>query len=175
MFSRSPVVTENLDRLLRLRSRQASDPQALRRLQDYLTSVRERFTDYVELSVVDPEAGVVASTGDADMPQLPEDWLTRVGSGEEIQGLVYRDDILGQVMMVIAVPIRAPDDRFLGAFSAKVNFRTIDEALRNVVIGETGFLPIRVSARFILAVICTFSSPKLVLKAFSYPAAAREK
>ena len=138
VFSRSPVVTENLDRLLRLRSRQASDPQALRRLQDYLTSVRERFTDYVELSVVDPEAGVVASTGDADMPQLPEDWLTRVESGEEIQGLVYRDDILGQVMMVIAVPIRAPDDRFLGAFSAKVNFGTIDESLRNIVIGETG-------------------------------------
>ncbi len=138
VFSRSPVVTENLDRLLRLRSRQASDPQALRRLQDYLTSVRERFTDYVELSVVDPEAGVVASTGDADVPQLPEDWLTRVESGEEIQGQVYRDDILGQVMMVIAVPIRAPDDRFLGAFSAKVNFGTIDESLRNIVIGETG-------------------------------------
>jgi diguanylate cyclase (GGDEF)-like protein len=41
-------------------------------------------------------------------------------------------------MMVIAVPIRAPDDRFLGAFSAKVNFGTIDESLRNIVIGETG-------------------------------------
>ncbi len=172
VFSRSPVVTENLDRLLRLRSRQASDPQALRRLQDYLTSVRERFTDYVELSVFDPEAGVVASTGDADMPQLPEDWLTRVGSGEEIQGQVYRDDILGQVMMVIAVPIRAPDDRFLGAFSAKVNFGTIDESLRNIVIGETGHAyllradgTVMVSSRIVPAALMDVALPPATVEA----------
>ena len=138
VFSRSPVVTENLDRLLRMRSSRASDPEALRRLRDYLGSVRDRFTDYEELSVIDPQAGVVASTGDPDSLKLPDDWLNQVATGEEIQGQVYRDDDLGHVMMVIAVPIRAPDEKFLGAFSAKVNFRTIDELLRNIVIGETG-------------------------------------
>ncbi|MCH6548000.1 MAG: diguanylate cyclase [Gemmatimonadetes bacterium] len=138
VFSRSPVVTENLDRLLRMGSSRASDPEALRRLRDYLGSVRDRFTDYEELSVIDPQGGVVASTGDPDNLNLPEDWLNQVETGKEIQGQVYRDDDLGQVMMVIAVPIRAPDERLLGAFSAKVNFRAIDESLRNIVIGETG-------------------------------------
>ena len=91
-----------------------------------------------ELSVVDPQGDVVASTGDPDSLNLPEDWLDRVADGDEIQGPVYRDDDIGQVMMVIAVPIRAPDERLLGAFTAKVHFRTVDQSLRDVVIGETG-------------------------------------
>ncbi len=138
VFSRSPVVTENLDRLLRMGSRRASDPEALRRLRDYLGSVRDRFTDYEELSVIDPQGDIVASTGDSDSLKLPEDWLNQVATGKEIQGQVYRDDDLGHVMMIIAVPIWAPDERLLGAFSAKVNFGAIDESLRNIVIGETG-------------------------------------
>ncbi len=138
VFSRSPVVTENLDRLLDNRSTRTTGPAAHRRLRDYLGSVRDRFTDYTELSVIDPQGRVVASTGDPDSLNLPDDWLNQIETGKEIEGQVYRDDDLGQVMMVIAVPIQAPDERFLGAFSAKVNFRTIDESLRNIVIGETG-------------------------------------
>ncbi len=138
VFSRSPVVTENLDRLLRMGPNRALDPEAPRRLRDYLGLVRGRSTDYEELSVVDPQGDVVASTGEPDSLNLPEDWLNRVADGDEIQGPVYRDEAIGQVIMVIAVPIRALDERLLGAFTAKVHFRTVDQSLRNVVIGETG-------------------------------------
>ena len=116
----------------------ALDPEAPRRLRDYLGLVRGRSTDYEELSVVDPQGDVVASTGEPDSLNLPEDWLNRVADGDEIQGPVYRDEAIGQVIMVIAVPIRALDERLLGAFTAKVHFRTVDQSLRNVVIGETG-------------------------------------
>src|ERR687887_1808058 len=56
VFASSYVVSENLERLPR-----AGAP-ALQRLRDYLNSVRERFTDYQELLVVDPAGRVMATT-----------------------------------------------------------------------------------------------------------------
>ncbi len=138
VFSASFVVTENLDRVLRGQRRGAVDAEAVRRLDDYLTSVQERSTDYEELSIIDPQAGVAASTGGPESFQLPENWLTEIAEVEEIQGEVYWDEALTQVVTMIAAPIRAPDGRFLGALTAKVNFRTVDAAFRDAALGETG-------------------------------------
>ena len=138
VFSASFVVSENLDRILRTQGTSTVDTEALRRLEDYLTSVRERSTDYEELSVIDTQASVVASTGSPTELRLPEDWLSQVAKDEEIRGDTYWDEALQQIVMMIAWPIKAQDGRFLGAVAAQVHFHTIDRTLRGVALGETG-------------------------------------
>ena len=138
VFSSSFVVSENLDRILRAQRTRIVDTEALRRMEAYLTSVRERSADYEELSVIDAQSNVVASTGNPTELQLPEDWLTQVREDQEVQGDTYWDEAPKQVVMMIAWPIKAQDGRFLGAIAAKVHFRTIDRTLRSVALGETG-------------------------------------
>ena len=138
VFSISFEVSENLDRILRARRRNTVDTEALRRMEDYLTSVRERSADYEELSVIDAQASVIASTGSPTELRLPEDWLSQVAENEEVRGDTYWEETPKQIVMMIAWPINAQDGRFLGAVAAKVHFRTIDRTLRSVALGETG-------------------------------------
>ncbi len=138
VFSISFEVSGNLDRILRAQRRSTVDTEALRRMEDYLTSVRERSADYEELSVIDAQASVIASTGNLTELRLPEDWLSQVAEAEEVRGDAYWEEESKQVVMMIAWPIKAQDDRFLGAVAAKVHFRTIDRTLHSVALGETG-------------------------------------
>ena len=138
VFSISFEVSGNLDRILRAQRRSTVDTEALRRMEDYLTSVRERSADYEELSVIDAQASVIASTGNPTELRLPEDWLSQVAEAEEVRGDAYWEEESKQVVMMIAWPIKAQDDRFLGAVAAKVHFRTIDRTLHSVALGETG-------------------------------------
>jgi len=75
-------VSENLERMPRASKAGAPVRQgpAYGRLRDYLNSVRDRFADYLELMVIDPDARIVANTANAGAPQagavaLPPDWL----------------------------------------------------------------------------------------------------
>ena len=138
VFSISFEVSGNLDGILRAQRRSTVDTEALRRMEDYLTSVRERSADYEELSVIDAQASVIASTGNPTELRLPEDWLSQVAEAEEVRGDAYWEEESKQVVMMIAWPIKAQDDRFLGAVAAKVHFRTIDRTLHSVALGETG-------------------------------------
>ena len=138
VFSISFEVSGNLYRILRAQRRSTVDTEALRRMEDYLTSVRERSADYEELSVIDAQASVIASTGNPTELRLPEDWLSQVAEAEEVRGDAYWEEESKQVVMMIAWPIKAQDDRFLGAVAAKVHFRTIDRTLHSVALGETG-------------------------------------
>jgi diguanylate cyclase (GGDEF)-like protein len=137
VFAGSFVVRENLDRTVRALRRGAADTEAARRLDDYLTSVRDRTRDYEHLSILTPDGAVAASTALPEELELPEEWLSRVGEEDEVRGQVYWDDALDQVAMTIVVPI--DDGGFLrGALAAKVTFPAIDAALRDVMPGATG-------------------------------------
>ena len=137
VFAGSFVVKENLDRTVRALQRGAVDAEAARRLNDYLTSVRDRTTDYENLVILAPDGAVAASTAIPEELQLPEDWLSRVTVKEEVRGRVYWDDTLGQVVMMIVVPVEY-GGRFLGSFAAKVTFNAVDAALREMVPGASG-------------------------------------
>ncbi len=136
-FSTSFVVREDLDRVIRAQQRGGINTESTRRLQDYVTSVLERSLDIEVLTIVDPRAGIAASTGAPEGFELPEDWLNQITDRRRIQGSVYRDESVDHVVMMIAVPIEA-GDRFLGAIAATISFRTIDGALRAVTLGESG-------------------------------------
>jgi len=136
VFASSYEVSENLERILGTRKSNAAE--ATRRLEDYLASVRGRFTDYEELTVFDTRARVVASSGSSGEWGLPEDWIGKITKEERLSSDVYRNEASDNVVMSIAVPITAPDGRFLGGFAAKLNFASIDHELRGLPIGETG-------------------------------------
>lgn len=173
VFAGSDIVTVNLARILDARSRRAPPAQAVRRLEDYLTSVQGRYRFYDELSVVAADGRVVASTGDLDTLHLPDDWLRRTAEGEEIRGQPYlADGASPRVLVTIAARVIAPDDRFLGAVAATLNLRAIDESLRRVAPGETGHVyllqddgTVMVSSRIVPAALLSARLPQETVEA----------
>jgi diguanylate cyclase (GGDEF)-like protein len=139
VFSSSYEVSENVEKITRADPAQGSKALALRRLNDYLKSVREKFSDYEELLVMDTKAQVIStSTGKVSALSLPPDWQKRANADTPILGEAYRDEALHKIVMLIAVPIKAQDSRFLGVLAAKLNFHTIEEILNRSTLGKTG-------------------------------------
>lgn len=139
VFASSYEVSENLEKILRAPNATAEEAKVLRRLQGYLTSVREKFIDYEELLVIDPKARVVAST--ADQPgvvHLPSDWLNLAKEDEAILGEMHWDEALEKTVMMIAVPIKAANGRFLGALTARLNFHAIHQFVQSFPLGTSG-------------------------------------
>jgi diguanylate cyclase (GGDEF)-like protein len=139
IFSTSYEVSENLEKTLRANDAATDEARALDRLKDYLNSVRKRFNDYEELLVFDPGGQQLATTAElASAVNLPPDWRNRATKNQGVVGDTYWDDVLGTVVMTIAVPITAANGRFLGVFAAKLNFRRIEEILKSLPLGKTG-------------------------------------
>lgn len=133
VFASSYEVTENVA------GTERAGGGSTRRLTDYLGSVRERFDDYSELSVVDP-AGVVVAAGD-DLPDgfaLPADWQTQLQSDDFVVGAPYWDSVNEAPGMLLAVPIRIGGGRLLGAITANLNLHALAGTLRNFAPAESG-------------------------------------
>ncbi|MGH7730577.1 MAG: hypothetical protein ACRENJ_04925, partial [Candidatus Eiseniibacteriota bacterium] len=87
VFSSSYEVTENLERLPRAGGEPVRSGRAFGRLTDYLNSVRDRFTDYDELLVLDEHSHVVASSSARPRPiRLPADWVARMRTDNLVLG-----------------------------------------------------------------------------------------
>ena len=130
VFSSSYVVTENLARLQGASAGGFEEERALRGLRDYLGSVRAKFTDYEDLTVVASDGRVVASS--AERPGaiiMPDGWLERAKAGDATPGSPHWDEALRAGVMIVSQPIFGADDRLLGALTAKLNFRGIVESL----------------------------------------------
>ena len=126
VFASSYEVSENLDRIPR-----AGGERARERLTGYLRSVRERFADYQELLVVNPEGAALAST--APQPtavRLPQGWVKTIRLENAVVGDALWDDARKQGVLVFAVPIYQTGDRFLGALTAKLDFTALHRLLR---------------------------------------------
>ncbi len=121
----SYVVSENLAKIPG-----RDGVQALGRLRDYLNSVRERFPDQEGLLVIDPTGRVVAgSSGRVGGARLPTEGLNELRTGVAFVGEAYWDAGLGKAAIVLAVPVRQPDGRFLAAFVAKLNLSVVADIL----------------------------------------------
>src|SRR5437773_963531 len=126
VFASSYEVSENLDRIQR-----PGGERARERLTGYLRSVRERFADYQELLVVNPEGQEVAST--APQPtsvSLPQGWAKTIRQENAVVGDALWDDALKKGAVVFAVPIYQTGGRFLGALTAKLDFSALHRLLR---------------------------------------------
>jgi len=121
----SYVVAENL---ARIDGRDGG--QALARLRAYLSSLRERFPDQEALLVVDASARVVmSSNGRTWSVRLSPEGLAGLRTGEAFIGDAYWDGALGKAAIVLVVPIREADGRFIAAFAAKLNLHAVTDML----------------------------------------------
>lgn len=101
------------------------------RLNNYLKSVRERFSDYEELLVLDPQGRTVATTAAELRPlRLAPDWTKQLGANEPVIGEAYWDRSLGKGILLVAVPVQRADGQVLGALAARLNLRGAQDGLR---------------------------------------------
>ncbi|MEE9122541.1 MAG: cache domain-containing protein, partial [Syntrophobacteria bacterium] len=141
VFSSSYVVLENLDKIVGQGGAHRENVVALRRLKDYLRSVREKIVDYQELMLVDLEGKIVAtSSKQATTVKLPDKWLPRAQANKHTIGKPHWDETLQAGVVVVTQPIRTANERLLGVLAAKINFRTISKSLKNYAQGEIGEL-----------------------------------
>jgi diguanylate cyclase (GGDEF)-like protein len=126
VFASSYEVSENLDRISR-----AGGQRAQARLTGYLRSVRDRFADYRELLVVNPNGEEIASTAQQHTGvQLPQGWTTTIRDENAVVGDASWDDALNKGVVVFAVPVYQTGERFLGALTAKVDLSALQRVLR---------------------------------------------
>ena len=123
----SYVLAENTPR-----TRGTGASKAVGHVRDYLTSVRERFTDYEALLVTDGSGHALASSGRVTGIQVPWDRLTGLAMGDALIGDAYWDATMAKAALALAVPIRQADGRFLGALVAKVNLRSVADLLQRL-------------------------------------------
>ena len=139
VFASSYEVSENLARLPRSTGRPIRGSQTQERLSDYLNSVRERFQDYEELLVLDPQGQVVASSSRSERTiYLAAGWQDDIQNDRPVVGVPHWDDSLSKPVMVVAVPIRHTDGRLLGALSARLSLERADNILRSFAPGDSG-------------------------------------
>ena len=137
VFASSYEVTENITRTRRT----ADGARASARLNDYLTSVEERFPDYDELLVVDRQGRQLATSAEqASDVHLPPGWIDRVADDQTVIGDAYWDEQIGQLFMTVAVPITSADRTFVGALVASVSYRAVLTILLVFAPGESGNL-----------------------------------
>jgi diguanylate cyclase (GGDEF)-like protein len=141
VFSSSYEVTENMERIPLVGGEPLRSGIYHARLTDYLNSVRDRFTDYSELLVLDPHGHVVATSATQSRPvPVSVDWATELRANEWAVGSPYWDSTTGHAEMVVSVPIRtaARLARLLGAVTARVTLRTVADTLRRFSPGNSG-------------------------------------
>jgi diguanylate cyclase (GGDEF)-like protein len=132
VFASSYEVSENLGR-----GEGASRTQG--RLSDYLNSVRERFSDYEELLVLDPRGRMVASSEKQPRPlRLPRDWSRELSSTNALVADASWDQSLAKGILLVAVPVQRGDGRIIGALAARLNLRGAREGLKTFAPGTSG-------------------------------------
>jgi diguanylate cyclase (GGDEF)-like protein len=132
VFASSYEVSENL-----ARGAGASTTQG--RLSDYLNSVRERFSDYEELLVLDAQGRMVASSQKQPRPlRLPSDWSRELSATNALVADASWDKSLGKGILLVAVPVQRGDGRMVGALAARLNLRGAREGLQTFAPGTSG-------------------------------------
>ncbi|MGZ8392974.1 MAG: sensor domain-containing diguanylate cyclase [Gemmatimonadales bacterium] len=132
VFASSYEVSENL-------ARGATGSKTQGRLNDYLNSVRERFSDYEELVVLDPQGRMVASSaGQPRAFRLPDNWKSELSATNAVVGEAFWDQSLGMGILLVAVPVQRADGRLLGALAARLNLSGAKDGLLTFAPGKYG-------------------------------------
>src|SRR3989442_4050627 len=120
------AVAENLVRA-------QANAEAVGRLREYLNSVRERCSDCEALLVVEGHGRFVASSGGRMTGvQFSQDRLSSLRTSDALVGDPYWDAGLGKAAIGLAVPIRQPAGRYVGALMVKLNLRAAAEVLQRL-------------------------------------------
>ena len=130
VLSSSYEVSENLEKLNRSGQVGRTKALALQRIEAYLGSIGEKFSDYEELVVLDAQGNTLTSSmGRAVELNLTGNWCDLVQANETVIGNPYWDETFDVGVMIIVERIVAADGTFLGAMAAKINFDEINGIL----------------------------------------------
>ena len=128
VFSGSYELSENVEKAVRDGGARA---QALRRAQDYLKSIQNKFSDYDEFFVLDPNGAlVVASAKQVGAVTLPKDWMKQAKLDQPVFSEARLDTARGRTVMTVAVPLKASGGRLLGVLAATLNFSSMEAVFR---------------------------------------------
>ncbi len=139
VFSTSYEVTENLEQLGRGRDAGRQATEAIRRLGDYLDSVRAKFADYDDLCVIGLDgARLVPADGEPLRARLPNEWVKQIRADDNVVGEAYRDPRHDKPVILLAVPIKAVNGRLLAAMVARLNFEGIEKIVQGFAMAHGG-------------------------------------
>ena len=124
----SPYVVS--DNLARASGGGRGAAQAVIRLRDYLTSVRQNLAAHDGLAISGGDGQVLTSSGSRTGFRLSQDQLNNLRTRDALVGDPFWDASLGKPALVIVVPIRRDDGLFLGALSAKINLTGLTDMLQ---------------------------------------------
>lgn len=125
VFATSEEVSTNLSRF-------ANVGLASPRLREYLRSLHERFSDFEQLLVLDPNGRVLATSAQqASQVQLPADWQKSMRTEGAVVGDAYWDPKAKKGKLIVAVPVQRADGRLLGSFAAEINLAPVQTLLRS--------------------------------------------
>jgi diguanylate cyclase (GGDEF)-like protein len=133
VFASSDEVSNNLNRF-------ASSSIVGGRLREYLRSLHERFSDFDQLIVLDPEGRVLASSAEGRVVRLPADWQKMLRQQNQLVGEAYWDSTSTKGKLILAVPVQRADGRLLGAFAAELNLTPVQAQLRSFAPDSNGIL-----------------------------------
>jgi diguanylate cyclase (GGDEF)-like protein len=123
VFASSYEVSEKLSR-----RRPGGSPD---RLTDYLASVRDRFAEYEELVVFDPQGRPVAYSGSQGRTvRLPPDWPKELSTNNALVGEATWNESLAKGVLLVAVPVERGEGRMLGVLAARLSLRGAQKGLR---------------------------------------------
>ena len=134
VFSSSYIVSENLEKMLGLEQGNIERLVAANRIKAYLQSVREKFTAYRELIIVnmigDP---LVSNRAEAPVVNLPTQWIQELESGKPVIGPPYRDPALKRRVITLAEEIKSSNNRRLGILATKIDLGSLYEIFKRRV------------------------------------------
>jgi diguanylate cyclase (GGDEF)-like protein len=108
------------------------------RLLEYLRSLQQRATGFEQLAVLDANGRVVASSvQQREAIRLPAEWQRTLRQQEQLVGDAYWDPKSNRGKLILAVPVRRPDGRMLGAFAAEINLAPLQSLLRMYLTDST--------------------------------------
>jgi len=126
VFSSSYIISENLEKMLGLEKGNIERLVAADRIKTYLQSVREKFSAYRELVIVnmigDP---LVSNRAEVPVVNLPPQWLQELESGKPIIGPPYNDPVLGRRVITLAEEIKSSENRRLGILATKIDLGSL--------------------------------------------------
>jgi len=130
VFASSYIVSENLVKILRSGGTTVENLVAMSLIQEYIESVRAKFSDYAELMIIDLEGHLVATSAPVrETPAMPANWRANVHSGQAIIGEASFDKSLKTRVIFIADPIRTPGGKIIGILGANLSLSAFDRVL----------------------------------------------
>ncbi|MDJ0623782.1 MAG: diguanylate cyclase [Desulfocapsaceae bacterium] len=139
VFSNSFVISENYSKYLEARLKSGSNNSELsthlRTLKTYLKSVKNKFTEYDNLYLLDKEGDVVAAaaeSGGALSPLLPEDMAQQLQQSQFFKGQVFFDVQDNIPFVVMGTPLfTGQSEEFEGVLAVRVSLAEIHDILKS--------------------------------------------